>query len=182
VKILKHPKADTEANTASKWDKFWLWLKSSHKSAVQAGLMQMCSTTGSSSLSGGTGIKSGITCNSCGGLGHYAQNCPSKLRTSLGTTVKVNVAVVKVKTRNDYNQHLPTKRQAGNCPGCNQPAHNYSRQFPFGMAEWPSTRLDTCPRFTAMTPRERGGTSREVEGLLPLYGLAAPGRFLFHTK
>jgi len=69
----------------------------------------------------------------------------------------VNVAVTKVHTREEYNRFLPeTRRQVGNCKGCGQAAHTYLRQFPFGNAEWPSTRLDTCKKFQGMSTRERG--------------------------
>ena len=127
--------------------------------------MQMCNGTGLGSTSGNSTIKSGITCNTCGGLGHYSRNCPSKSRVTTGPTVKVNVAVTKVRTRDEYNKYLPeTRRQAGNCPGCNQPAHNYQRQFPFGMANWPSTRLDTCQTFMGMSARERGKLIERLKG------------------
>ena len=77
----------------------------------------------------------------------------------------MNVAVTKVMTKDDYKQHLPeTRKQVGNCPCCNQAAHNYSRKFPFGTADWPSTRLDVCPQFVAKNPRERGELLEKLKG------------------
>ena len=144
------------ADPSSDWDKFWTWLEKIHKSAVQGNLRSLCTrtnTSGSASI-----IRSGITCNSCGGLGHFARACPSKSKLSGGTaSIKVNIAVAKISTKEEYRKHLPeTRKQLGNCPSCNQPAHNYSRKFPFGQGDWPSSRLDSCPQFVAKTPRERG--------------------------
>ena len=167
--VLKLPHADqrrysdyvsSEAaglDPRSKWAKFWSWLRLRYKSAVQSGLMHMCDGVNGQSKSVSSGIKTGVTCNICGGLGHYARNCSSKQRSVQSPSVKVNVAVTKVHTRDEYNRHLPeTRRQVGNCLGCGQAAHNYTRQFPFGNADWPSTRLDTCKKFLGMTTRERG--------------------------
>ena len=44
----------------------------------------------------------------------------------------------------------------GDCPACKQGPHSYTRNFPFGKAEWPSNRLDSCPKFVGMLPKERG--------------------------
>ena len=106
------------------------------------------------------GIKSGVTCIACGGLGHFARSFPSKVRS-----VKINVAVSKITTRQEYNQHLPeTRKQVGNCPCCKQPAHSYSRKFPFGQCDWPTTRLDACPLFISKSPRERGELLERLKG------------------
>ena len=104
-------------------------------------------------------IKSGITCNTCGGVGHYARTCSSggKPTVSGDSVVKFNLAVAKIATKAEYDQYLPeTKKQLGNCPACKQAAHVYTRQFPFGKAEWPSRRLDNCPQFMAKSAKDRG--------------------------
>ena len=144
-----------ELDPSSRWDKFWAWLKQRHKSAVQTGLMVMRDKTSQAkSISGAS--KSGMTCNNCGGVGHFARSCPSKQKLS-SPSVKVNIAVAKINTRAEYDRYLAdTKKQVGNCPACKQAPHSYTRDFPFGRAEWPSNRLDTCPKFNGMNPRERG--------------------------
>ena len=115
----------------------------------------MCDKPGTSKSTGG--LKSGITCNSCGGVGHFARACPSKSSSILSPMVKVNVAVSKITTKAEYDLHLSdTKKQIGNCPACKQGPHCYTRAFPFGKAEWPSNRLDACPKFNNMNPKERG--------------------------
>ena len=167
--VLKLPQADQrqysqyitsaaiESDPSSRWDKFYLWLKRLHKSAVQSGLMQMCDKTGQSKSSGDTVVRSGITCRTCGGIGHFARACSSKQKSSGSPVVKVNIAVSKITTKDDYNKHLAdTRKQVGNCPACSQAPHSYTRTFPFGKAEWPSNRLDSCPRFISMSPKERG--------------------------
>ena len=78
---------------ASEWDKFWVFMEKIHKSAVQGNLRTMC-TKPSAAPSGASGIKSGVTCIACGGLGHFARSCPSKIKS-----VKVNVAVSKITTK-----------------------------------------------------------------------------------
>ena len=136
-----------------------------HSSAVQANLMQMCDRSSNGKPSN-EGLNSGITCNNCGGIGHYSKNCSSKPKSQGPTAaIKVNMAAAKITTESEYNQYLPeTKKQVGKCPACNQAAHTYTRQFPFGKAEWPSIRLESCPQYSAMSSRERGELLEKVKG------------------
>ena len=77
----------------------------------------------------------------------------------------MNVAVTKINTREEYKKHLPeTRKQLGTCPGCSQTVHSYTRQFPFGTADWPSSRLDACPKFQSMSPRECGELIEMLKG------------------
>ena len=95
--------AAVKADSAtSRWEKFWSWMETLHDSAIQASLMHMCDK-GATVKSNAT-IKSGVTCNSCGWIGHYARNCPSK--SSNVTSVRVNLAVTKITTRDEYKKHL----------------------------------------------------------------------------
>ena len=87
--------------------------------AVQSNLMHMCDKS-TAAKAGGEHLRSGITCHNCGGVGHYAKSCSSTSKAkspTTGTTVKVNLAVAKISTKAEYNQHLPeTKKQIGKCP------------------------------------------------------------------
>ena len=77
-------------------------------------------------------LKSGIKCNKCGGVGHYAKNCPSQSKSpgSSDPPVKINMSVAKITTKQEYKQNLPeTKKQLGKCPACNRAAHTYTRQL-----------------------------------------------------
>ena len=175
--IMKLPAADQRQYTqyvasesfrtdpSSRWDKFWSWMGILHSSAVQANLMQMCDRSSNGKPSN-EGLNSGITCNNCGGIGHYSKNCSSKPKSQGPTAaIKVNMAAAKITTESEYNQYLPeTKKQVGKCPACNQAAHTYTRQFPFGKAEWPSIRLESCPQYSAMSSRERGELLEKVKG------------------
>ena len=145
------------------WDKLWKWLEKLHKLAVQGNLRNMCSRADSSSHAP---LKSNVTCNTCGGLGHYARACPSKSsKPGGGSFIKVNMAVTKITTKDEYKQYLPeTRKQIGKCPLCNQPAHSYSRQFPFGKSDWPSSRLDVCPQFLSKSSKERGEFIEKIKG------------------
>ena len=118
----------------------------------------MCSKGSHSGTGTSSGAKSSMTCNSCGGLGHFARNCPSKVRQAVsGPSAKINIAVAKITTRDEYKKYLAeTQKQVGNRTSCGQPAHFYTRKFPFGTGDWPSTRLDSCPQFVAKSARERG--------------------------
>ena len=154
--------------STSRWDKFWTFMERLHKRAVQASLMNMC---GSGLGKGGTVksstvSKSGITCGQCGGIGHFAKGCPSRPKsTTVGSTVRINMAVSKITTKGEYSQCLPElKKQLGSCPACNKPAHVYTRQFPFGKAEWPSRRLDSCPEFQNKSAKERGELLEKLKG------------------
>ena len=131
-----------------------------HKTAVHASLMHMCDK----SKTAGEGQKTGTTCNNCGGIGHNAKVCPSQSK-SAGPSVKLNMAVAKITTESEYNQYLPeTKKQVGKCPACNQAAHTYTRQFPFGKADWPSNRLESCPQYTSKSEKERGELLEKIKG------------------
>ena len=137
----------------SRWDKFWTWMKMQHDQAVQASLMYMCDKTGPKS---GTSTKPGMACHTCGGIGHMARACPSKSKSGV-SSLKINMAVIKIKTKDEYKLHLPdTKKQIGDCPVCGRAPHMYSRTFPFGKADWPSNRLESCPQFLSKSPNERG--------------------------
>ena len=174
--VLKLPAADqrqysqyltttvVRSDPRSRWEKFWAWIQQLHESAVQSSLIHMCDRTSGAKPS--NVAKSGITCNNCNGVGHFARSCPSKSKSGVtGNQVKVNLAVVKINTRAEYNQYLPeSKKQIGKCPCCNQDAHTYLRKFPFGQAEWPTNRLETCPQFLAKTARERGELMERIKG------------------
>ena len=153
-----------KADTSSRWDKFWGWMQQLHDSAVQANLIDMCDKGSSSKGNSSSVVKSGITCNTCGGRGHYARGCPSSKSQPI-SSVKVNVAVAKITNRDEYRKHLPdTKKQIGDCPACKQGPHMYSRNFPFGKADWPSNRLESCPQFISKSPRERGELLEQIKG------------------
>ena len=99
------------ADPSPEWDKFWTWLEKLQKLAVQGNLRNMCTKSDS-----GTG-KSGVTCNSCGGLGHFARVCPSRSsKPSSNVPVKVNMAVTKITTKDEYKLHLPETRKQIGCP------------------------------------------------------------------
>ena len=171
--VLKLPVADqrqytqyvtspiVKATPGSRWDKFWGWMQQLNDAAVQASLMHMCEKPG-----GQKSNSKGATCNNCGGVGHFTRACTSKSRSTVtGASVKVNLAVARISTRDDYNKYLPeTKKQLGKCPGCNQAPHSYSRQFPFGKADWPSNRLETCPQFMSKSPKDRGELLEKLKG------------------
>ena len=129
--------------------------------------MHMCDkSSGNKSTASSNNLKSGITCNTCGGIGHYARFCPSKPKAGSGAApVKVNLAVAKISTKEEYTKYLPkTKKEVGKCPCCNLEPHNYSRNFPFGKAEWPSNRLDSCPQFMSKSSKERGELIEKIKG------------------
>ena len=176
--VLKLPAADqrqytqyvtsdvAKADSSSRWEKFWKWLEKLHESAVQASLMYMCDKTSLSKTTSGGNLKSGISCHTCGGIGHYARTCSSKPKASAGgPSIKVNMAVAKISSKEDYNKYIgETKKEIGKCPACQQGPHNYTRNFPFGKAEWPSNRLESCPQFIAKSVRERGELIEKVKG------------------
>ena len=154
-----------KTDPSSRWDKFWRWIENLHESAVQESLINLCDKPTVSKSGGNSSLKSGITCNTCGGVGHYARACSSKPKAGAGQAVKVNLAVAKITTKEDYKKYLPdTKKQLGNCPACKQAPHTYTRTFPFGKAEWPSNRLEACPQFIALSVKERGELVEKVNG------------------
>ena len=117
----------------------------------------ICATSLHQKKTSGSSVKSGVTCRTCGGIGHFARSCPSSQKSGSSPLVKVNIAVTKINTKAEYDQHIvETRKQVGSCPVCKQGPHSYTRDFPFGKAEWPSNRLDSCPRFVAMSPKDRG--------------------------
>ena len=150
-------------DASSRWEKFWKFMERIHKSAVHSSLMHMCDKSGAAKVGGD--LKSGVTCNRCGGISHIARNCSSQFKGGGGPTVKANMAVAKITTKEEYKQHLPdTRKQLGKCPCCNKEPHSYTRQFPFGKADWPSNRLESCPQFNAKSAREKGELVEKLKG------------------
>ena len=151
---------------SSTWDKFWLWMEKIHKRAVTQGLMHMCGASNARSGGGKTlnpGARSG-SCHTCGGMGHMARDCPSKLKPSGGgPAMRANHATtskVHQWTQAEYDQNIAErKRNAKPCPICGK-RHLFKKRFSFGKADWPSVRLESCDVFLAKTPNERG---KEVE-------------------
>ena len=169
---------------SSRWDKFWVWMERLHRRAVESSLMNMCGASSGKSVTLKPGVptsKSGMTCNTCGGVGHYARDCPSKSKSAGSVSiVKFNMAVAKITTKDEYNQYLPeVKRQLGHCPACKQAVHVYTRQFPFGKAEWPSRRLDNCPQFQAKSAKERGELIEKLKGCYKCTGWSHLGEACF---
>ena len=155
-------KETVRADPSSRWDKFWVWMERLHRRAVESSLMNMCGT--GSNKSGA--VKSGITCHTCGAVGHISRSCPNKGKPVVTKpSVKFNMAVAKITSKNEYDQHLPeVKKQMGNCPVCKKTVHVYTRQFPFGKAEWPSRRLESCPQFKTKSVKERGELIEKLKG------------------
>ena len=176
--ILKLPAADqrqytqyvtsdsAKADASTRWEKFWRWMGKLHESAVQASLMYMCDRTSATKTTASSNLRSGISCHTCGGVGHVARTCSSKLKSTTGAqSVKVNMAVAKISTKEDYNKYIgETKKEIGKCPACQQGPHNYTRNFPFGKAEWPSNRLESCPQFLSKSVKERGELIEKIKG------------------
>ena len=150
------------ADPAPRWDKFWVWMERLHRRSVESSLMNMCESGGSKP---GTG-RVGNTCHTCGAVGHYDRDSPTKGRVAkTSTTQRFNMAATQITTKEMYDQQLPeVKKQVGSCPACKQPVHVYTRQFPFGKAEWPSRRLGSCPLYQKKTSRERGELIESLKG------------------
>ena len=85
--------ATLKADPRSHCDKFWAWLSQMHNSAIQASLMQLCDKSSAVKTSSGYSLRCGVTCNICGGRGHYARECASKGKSA--GTAKVNVAITR---------------------------------------------------------------------------------------
>ena len=158
-------------SAASDWDKFWQWFQGAYKSAIQTNLIQM-STEEKKSES--------LTCRICGRTGHFARQCPKKVTStgvsggvSGGASAKVNVAVTKISSRNEYTKSFQeAKTKVGSCPSCSGEIHMYKRKFSFGEADWPSRRLAACPGFQSKSARERGEL---VEALQACYVCTSTG-------
>ena len=127
--------------------------------------MYMCDKTSLSRTTSGGNLKSGISCHTCGGIGHYARTCSSKPKASAeGPSIKVNMAIAKISSKEDYNKYIgETKKEIGKCRACQQGPHNHTRNFPFGKAEWPSKRLELCQHFIAKSVRERGELIKKIK-------------------
>ena len=68
----------------------------------------------------------------------------------------------------------------GNCPDCKQAAHMYSRNLPFGYADWPSNRLESCPQFLAKTSRQRGELNECIKGCYKCTSWKRQGKVKLH--
>lgn len=76
----------------------------------------------------------------------------------------VNAVASKVKSKADLKRMMPQATEAaGNCPTCNV-VHMYKRNFPFGLDDFPSVRLDSCPKFQALSVKEKGMQMERLKG------------------
>ena len=158
------------ASAAQDWVKFWEWFQGAYKSAIHSNLI---------SLSTEEKKTDDMSCRICGRLGHFARKCPKK-QSSLSSgqstgqgSVKINLSISQISTRNDYEKALQeAKTKLGSCPSCSGAIHMYSKKFPFGVADWPSRRLSACPAFQAKSPKERGEL---VEALQACYVCTSSG-------
>ena len=157
------------ASVAPDWTKFWEWFQGAYKSAIQTNLIQL-STEDKRSDS--------LTCRICNKTGHFARQCPRKVSSSAGisgagASAKINVAVTKISSRNDYNKSFQeAKAKIGTCPSCSGEIHMYKRKFSFGEADWPSRRLAACPEFQSKSAKDRG---QLVEALQACYVCTSAG-------
>ena len=76
----------------------------------------------------------------------------------------VNAVASKVKSKADLKRMLPQATEAaGNCPNCNI-VHMYKRSFLFGLDDFPSVRLDSCPKFQALSVKENWLQMERLKG------------------
>ena len=75
--------ASIKLDPRSRWEKFWTWMEQLHESAVQANLMHMCDKPTASKDPVSNVTKSSVTCNTCGGIGHYERSCPTKTKSGI---------------------------------------------------------------------------------------------------
>ena len=67
-------------------------------------------------------------------------------------------------TRAQLNRLMPEfKNSAGDCPICNV-QHTYDRKFPFGSAKFPANRLLNCPKWTALSTKDKAEKVQAVGG------------------
>ena len=58
-------------------------------------------------------------------------------------------------TQDREEAYKRAESRAGKCPMCNR-SHTYKQVEGNSMLDWPSHQLDTCPRFSALTPIDKG--------------------------
>ena len=62
-------------------------------------------------------------------------------------TVRSNMTLVQVTTREDLNKYIAEKkREYGQCALCNK-SHTFEKNFSFGKGRVPSGRLSNCPKL-----------------------------------
>ena len=161
-------------DTSTDWEKFVEWLSRQRKIAHNAKIRWLEKQQSQNSTNKPTKLPyRGIEgCWKCGGKGHLSRSCTAPITGE----VRVNyleesesVSAVdskfgKPKTKSDWLEILKqAKERSGSCPCCSKD-HTYKRKFPWGELDWPSTQLKSCPKYTSMSPVQRGKKMEEVKG------------------
>ena len=141
---------ENDDQSTALWPRFWSWLDGVNDRAVASKLRNMAA--------GGTPKVDTPTCPKCKTKHRVKQKCPNvgdKAEKTL-PIVHGHLTLAKVQTKDQLKEYKKSALEfAGKCPVCNKP-HQYERKFSFGTAQIPSHRLDSCPGFKAMSPKQRG--------------------------
>ena len=107
-------------------------------------------------------------CVRCKTVGHKVADC--KLDSTLsglhhldGTPAEDNVQACPISTQDQ--KYAEAESRAGTCPICRQ-KHTYNKPITKGSTEtipWPSSHLESCPQFSAMTPEQKGSKVEELK-------------------
>ena len=147
-------------NSLSRFDRFWEWLKKLQRRAESTHLRDVAKQQ---AVGGGGSEIAKEQCRLCKAKGHFAKYCPIKHLYESDGKVRANAAE-KITTRAQLNRVLPDiKKSAGDCPMC-KTQHTYDRKFPFGPAKFPASRLENCPKWKALSTKEKAEKVQEVGG------------------
>ena len=149
----------------NEWPYFMAWLNEERKAALHRRNYQLARGGLDQRLI--TSAKP--FCSNCGKLGHKPENCYNKTtladinivdcETPDDPTSLDTCAFASSKDREEAYKRAEIK--AGKCPICKLP-HTYKRPEAGSILDWPSHHLNTCPKFSAMTPFEKGKKVEEL--------------------
>ena len=140
-----------------------------HKRAVASKLRNMAALPGKSEDSGPH-----PTCFKCKTKHKRGAKCSvekSRKVDEHATVYSHFTPLRRLKSREELKAYITeAKKFSGNCPCCNKP-HTFEREFDFGngkeKSHVPSHRLDNCPNFRRLAPKDRGELV-ETQSLLEL--------------
>ena len=148
------------------WVKFNAWLQEERKAAqlrrqyflVSGGALQDQPSSGAKPF-----------CTRCKTMGHKVQDC--HVKSSLSEFHHVAPEVDNhdqpiFATQGDQNSKFAeAEARVGKCPICSE-SHTYPKLLRKGSPDtipWPSSHLESCPKFQAMTPQQKGNKVEELK-------------------
>ena len=145
----------------NEWDVFRVWLRKGYQLAKRNRVNNALPTRVTASYVPVKSAPAKVVCPRCRKVGHKLNDCPDDPQRGQAFAVEegseeelTDVEQAFATTEERVARYKKAERRFGKCKLCNM-AHTYQRTFGNEKVEWPSGRLTSCPKFMAMSVKQR---------------------------